>query len=749
MKKLVVVESPSKVKTLGKYLGDDFEIVASNGHIVDLPKSEIGVDVESNFKPKYLVSKRSILQKLKKAFEGKTSLILAVDPDREGEAIGWHVARKLGVLTPAGSVKKGFELCRIVFTEITKTAVLQAIKKPRDLDMNLFDAQQARRILDRLVGYKLSPLLWKKIRYGLSAGRVQSVALRLVVEKEEERSKFKSEEFWKIYSYLSDSKIAKKPEYSIDLAEEKTKALVDEDENLICFELKKVKNKKPNITSQAIAQKILESLKGKKWQICEIESRGSKRHAQPPLKTSTLQQTASHRFGFSSKKTMMIAQKLYEKGHITYMRTDSTLLSVDAISSAREYIKKHYGEKYLPSSANVYKTKAKVAQEAHEAIRPTNISLGVDGLDLIEEEKKLYMHIWQRTIASQMSDAHLNDQILKIEIDEMLFEASARQIIFDGYLKVYRDKVKETFFPKLQEKQELFADKVIGKQGFTKPPARYNEASLIKVLEEYGIGRPSTYVAIISTIQARKYVVKEGKFFVPTDIGIIVTKLLRDHFPNVVDYDFTAEIENQLDEVANGKVNWVKLLKKFYTPFEKDLLAKEKNIQREDYTVLEKASADIVCPECSSAMNVKIGKYGRFYSCTKWPECKGMLDIDGKTNEDIQNEAKSKEFLQIYKAAPKTEDERDYLLKRSGYGRFWAHPDYPKVKDAISLELTNEIFSKIYGEVPDAKDGKKMVLKKGRFGEYWAHPDYPKVKEVLKIDTKEILKRKEDLGVVL
>ncbi|MBD3362127.1 type I DNA topoisomerase [Candidatus Dojkabacteria bacterium] len=747
MDSLVIVESPSKAKTIKKYLGKGFEVVASKGHIVDLPKSELGVDVEHNFKPKYKVTKRKALKTLKDSFKGKDSLVLAVDPDREGEAIGWHVAEKLGVITKGGKIKKGKDLKRIVFTSITKDSVQEAINNPRTLDGDLFNAQQARRVLDRLVGYKLSPLLWKKIRYGLSAGRVQSVAVKLVVEREAEREAFKPDEYWKITACLNQKETEKQPIVKTILKEEREEKKKDCEEDSIEFNLSKIKNKKFELNKKKEVDQILQKIKNKIWKVSEISSKDVSRNPKPPFTTSTFQQTASSWLGFTPKRSMRVAQKLYEKGMISYMRTDSTNLSKSALKSARAYIEKEIGKKYLPQKPKYYKTKAKVAQEAHEAIRPTDFSKTPGKVDLKSDDKKIYKLIWQRALASQMKAAKLESSKVEIEIGDYLFQSTGQRIIFKGYLEIYPEKVSENILPKLKKGEVLYLNVLFGSQHFTQPPARYTEASLIKELESYGIGRPSTYVPIISTIQTRKYVKKDGKYFYPTDTGKIVTKLLKENFADVVDYDFTAKMEKNLDDVANGEKDWVKMMEKFYFPFEKQIKKKEKEIDRETYTVLEEAPAEIKCPDCGGKMNIKLGKYGRFYSCKKWPDCKGILDIEGKTEDDLKKEAKSKQFLKIYKAAPQTDDGRDYLLKRGRYGKFWAHPDYPKVKDAQPLEYTDEVFDQVYGTPPKAEDGTKMILRRGKYGEFWAHPDYPKKKEIKKLDKKRVKAQKKILGL--
>lgn len=742
MKKLVVVESPSKVKSIKKYLGKGYDVAASMGHIVDLPKSDLGVDTEKDFSPKYTVTKRKALTKLKKEFEGKDVLVIATDPDREGEAIGWHVAQRLGVVSKRGKVKsKGLE--RIVFTEITESAVKKAAKSPRGIDMDLVDAQQTRRILDRLVGYKLSPLLWKKIRFGLSAGRVQSVAVKLIVDRERERDAFNPEEFWNIRAYLIEAE-GKKFKILIENKEEIDKK---KKYNGIAFKLVKIKDRKSHVPSRKEVEVILEAIEDKDWKIERIEEKEVTRNPSPPFSTSTLQQTASNKLGYGAKRTMQIAQKLYEAGLITYMRTDSISMSAQAVKAARKVIEGTYGKEYIPEKPKFYKTKAKVAQEAHEAIRPTDFGLKEVGGKLKDDYQKLYSLIRKRALSSQANAAKLKSKKVFIEIADYLFEADGLSVVFDGFMAIWGNGFKEAILPDLKVGQNLYIETLLAQQKFTEPPARYSEATLIKALEKEGIGRPSTYAAIISTIQARKYVEKEGKYFFPTDTGEVVTRLLEDNFENVVDLGFTATMEDSLDDVASGKKEWKKVIAEFYGPFEKNLESKEKDIDRAKYTVLGDAPDDISCPECKGKMEIKLGRYGRFYSCKKFPDCKGVLDKSGRSEEDRQKEVKGKEFLSKYLPAPKTDDDRDYLLKSGRFGDFWAHPDYPKVKDAKALEFTKEIFKELYGNPPKAKDGKKMVLRRGRFGEFWAHPNYPKVKEVSRIDKKKLKEKKQDLGL--
>ena len=739
---LVIVESPSKAKTIKKYLGKGYEVRASKGHIVDLPKSDLGVDTEKNFEPNYVTTKPAALKELKSSFKGKKSLILAVDPDREGEAIGWHIGQKLGVIDKKGRVKKDFQLKRIVFTSITKEDILSAIQKPRNIDMNLVNAQQARRILDRLVGYKLSPLLWKKIRYGLSAGRVQSVALRLIVEREEERDKFISNEYWNIYAYL-DTKKPSNPN-QVHLIE-KVHA-TDEKFEGIKFELVLGKSILENKKS---VQEILNSLENNKWEVVDTESKNQSRKPKPPFTTSLLQRTALNKLGYSAKQTMSIAQKLYEAGYITYMRTDSTNFSPQAVENARKYIASKYGKEFLPEKPNYYKKSAKVAQEAHEAIRPTEFTLLPSQIEVDNKEKKLYELIWQRALASQMCDALLSIEKIKVKNNNYIFQANGQKVIFKGYTEVYSENIEDQILPKdIRVGDELFPRHIVGRQSFTMPPARYTEASMIKALEIYGIGRPSTYVPILSTIQNRNYVEKEGKYFIPTDTGKVVIRLLRDNFKNIVDYEFTADFEARLDDIANGNLDWVEMIGAFYKPFEVNLRKKDKEIDKDNYTKLGDAPENIKCPECGNPMIIKLGKYGSFYSCTNWPECKGIVAIEGVTKEALDEFLSSDIFKKYYEPAPVSQDGKLYILKQGRYGKFWAHPDYPKVKDARPLELNLQARGLVYGVPPRSSDGTQMVLRSGKYGEYWAHPNYPSVKEIKKIDKNKVMEQKKELGIL-
>lgn len=721
---LVVVESPSKAKTIGKYLGKDYIVKASKGHVIDLPKSGLAVDVNNNFKPEYVVTNSKSLSEIKRSLKTADKLILAVDLDREGEAIGWHIAKELKLIDDKGNVKGKKKVERIVFNEITKDAIKEALKNPRSIDINLVNAQQGRRLLDRLVGYKLSPLLWKKISFGLSAGRVQSVALRLVVEKEEERNKFKSEEYWSIESELNEknsNKNVKVDVIEVNKDQEVKKTKPPQSSN-IKFSLSKISGKSPKINTRIDSEKILDSVKGEKWIVKKIEKTETKRNPKAPFITSTLQQAGVNSLGFSAKRTMSAAQKLYEAGLITYMRTDSTFMSNIAIEQARAFIKKEYGVEYLPAKPNTYQSSNKSAQEAHECIRPTDFSKTASELKLDGDQERVYDLIRSRALSSQMTPARLLNTVISIEIDRYIFTANGKVVQFPGYLRVSREKSEDTILPDIKEGQELFLEALRAIQHFTEPPARYSEATLIKKMEELGIGRPSTYASIISTILARKYVETEGRYLKPTDMGGLVNKLLTNYFSNVVDYGFTAEMEDNLDKIAEGKLDWVKMLKDFYFPFEKEIVTQEKNINRSEFTELGKSEEK--CPKCGSPMVVKISRYGKFLSCSKYPECDGML---GMEKEEALSLDENK-----YELGPKTDDGRDYVLKNSKYGKFWAHPDYPKVKDTKPLLLKEKC----------PLSGHSLVERKGKWGKTFIgcsnYPDCKFIKQSKEVKSEAI-----------
>ncbi len=617
MSNLVIVESPAKAKTIQKYLGAGFEVVASMGHVRDLPKSKLGVDVENGFTPHYLdmKGKEDVIKDLKKRAKKSDTVYLATDPDREGEAISWHLAQMLHLDMTADN--------RVAFNEITKTGVQNGMANPHKIDLDLVNAQQARRILDRLVGYKLSPFLWKKVKRGLSAGRVQSVAVRLIVDREEEIRAFVPKEYWSIDAVLTAPHSTKR--FSAKLAA--------------------VDGEKIEIANEAQSQMLLERLEKAQFTVTAIKKRVTKKQPAPPFITSTLQQEASKRLGFQSKRTMKAAQELYEGidvdgmgavGLITYMRTDSLRISADAQQAAAEYIQKTYGDKYLPEKPRVFKTK-KNAQDAHEAIRPSMPDLSPDRVkhSLTSDQYKLYKLIWERFIASQMANALLDTISVDIDAGGCLFKASGYSVKFDGFTVLYEEKNEDAeenqkMLPLLAMGDILKVIKLDGNQHFTQPPARFTEATLIKALEENGIGRPSTYAPTITTILARMYVEREGKQLKPTVLGEVTTQVMKEHFQKIVDADFTAKMETELDNVEQGTQDWVSMLEEFYQDFAKTLETAEEAMEGKHVKIPDEET-DIVCEKCGRNMVIKIGPYGKFLACPGFPECKNAKQIMQET----------------------------------------------------------------------------------------------------------------------
>ena len=613
MSKLVIVESPAKAKTIKKYLGPGYEVIASMGHVRDLPESRLSVDVKHDFKPKYEIikGKEKLVDELKELAEKSDFIYLATDPDREGEAISWHLAYILGLDTKDQN--------RVTFNEITKTGVSSGMGAPRSIDLNLVNAQQARRILDRLVGYKLSPFLSQKIRRGLSGGRVQSVAVRIIVDREEEIRAFKPEEYWTI-----DAKFIPKGSRKAFPAQ-----FYGNEEGKIKIEKKEQ------------ADQILEELKGAEYHVSKVKKGTRRRSPAPPFTTSTLQQEASRKLGFQARRTMKAAQELYEGvdiegmgavGLITYMRTDSLRLSEDALRDAADYIKGRWGEKYLPPEPRHFKTKAG-AQDGHEAIRPTTVSLTPDQIkaSLTSDQYKLYKLIWERFLACQMANCLQSTTQADITAKGYLFKASGYTVTFDGYTVLYeegKDEEEEAggALPPLEKDMPLKVKEIAGSQHFTQPPARYTEASLIKALEENGIGRPSTYAATISTITGREYVTREGRTLKPTELGEVTTKLMRERFPKIVNIKFTAQVESELDEIQSGKVDWIDTLHSFYDDFEQTL--KKAKTEMEGVKIqLKEDETDIICEKCGRRMVIKTGRYGKFIACPGYPECKNIKKL--------------------------------------------------------------------------------------------------------------------------
>lgn len=599
--KLVIVESPTKAKTITQFLGDDFKIESSFGHVRDLPKSKLGIDVEHGFEPHYIVpvkSKKTVTA-LKKLAAKSDGVILATDEDREGEAIAWHLSQILGLDEKAE---------RIVFHEITEGALKESLKTPRTINMHLVDAQQARRILDRLVGYELSPFLWKKIFRGLSAGRVQSVALRLIVEREEEIRKFKPDAYWTLDALLKTA--SGKEEFKSFLYKISGKPVP-----------------KPGIAKKEEVDALVAKLEKSEFKVSDVSSKEYRRNPLAPFTTSTMQQEANRRLRMSARQTMMLAQRLYENGFITYMRTDSLNLSAESLAAARKFIEKEFGKQYLIDAPRSFKNRSKLAQEAHEAIRPTNPLLHPSNLEVEDaKEAKLYDLIWRRFTASQMPQAVFDTESVEVAADDCTFKSNGISLKFDGFLKVWSQDFEEKVLPKLAVGDKLDLTKLEPLEHFTEPPARYNEASLIKTLETYGIGRPSTYAPIISVIQTRNYVEKnKDRRFEPTETGELVNKVLVENFPEIVDIQFTAKMEENLDQIAEGKEDWRKLLEDFYAPFSKELKEKYESVQKEESVAPQET--DEKCDKCGKPMVIKMGRFGKFLACSGFPECKNTKSI--------------------------------------------------------------------------------------------------------------------------
>ena len=690
MKNLIIVESPAKARTISNFLGKDYKVVASKGHIRDLPKSSFGITVEDGkFIPKYTIPREAspTVRELKKLAKDADTVYIATDEDREGEAIGYHIAKAIG--------KEPESLPRIVFHEITKNAITKALQNPRKIDMQSVDAQQTRRLLDRIVGYKLSPLLASKIQKGLSAGRVQSAALKIVVDREREIRAFKPQEYWKINALFN--KTVESEIYS--------------------FDGKKIE--KMTLSNEAQAKEIVESAKKESFVVASIEKSRRKSKTPPPFMTSTLQQTASTQLGFSPKKTMMIAQRLYEgvntdkgtMGVITYMRTDSLNLAKEAVDEARAFISEHFGDKYLPSKPKVYTSKSKGAQEAHEAIRPTRTDFTPELAKsyLSADELKLYRLIYNRFLACQMTDAEFEVQTILFKGDRSIFKASGRKLIFDGFYRVTGYNEKDKLLPELEEGSSASLDKIEATQHFTEPPARYTEASLIKKLESLGIGRPSTYAPTITILQNREYITIEKKKIHPTEIAFTVIEMLEKHFPEIVDSNFTSRMEEALDKIAEGKEDWQKILAEFYEPF----MAKIERGKKEIKSLKVAKPTGEKCPECGDGeLVIRKGRYGEFIACSNFPKCKYSrnIDKDGKVEE------------------PETTDEvcdkcgAPMVIKNSRRGKFLACSAYPKCKNTKPLTPPKEL------SVPCPECGGKIIERQGRRGVFYGCANYPDCK---------------------
>jgi DNA topoisomerase I len=733
-KGLVIVEAPTKAKTIGKYLGKGFTVEASLGHVKDLPKSTLGVDIDNDFETEYIVipGKEKVLAKLKKLAQSADTIYLAPDPDREGEAIAAHLAEELGDGAKAKKKKKkntnGNErFRRVTFNEITQRAVREAFEHPRAIDQNLVDAQQARRVLDRLVGYQVSPLLWDKVRRGLSAGRVQTVALRLIVEREREIKAFEKKEYWTIDAHLAGPKPPAFDARFLGRGEEKVE-----------------------IPNQEQADTLRSALEKADWIVRNVEKKERRRNAAPPFTTSKLQQDASRKLRFSVKRTMMIAQRLYEGvelgeegsiGLITYMRTDSTRVAPEALTEVREYISSNYGPDYLPQNPNTYKDK-KEAQGAHEAIRPTSAMRHPDQVKqyLKEDEHKVYKLIWQRFVASQITPALFDQTTVDIDAksgsDVFWFRVTGSVLKFDGFLKVYEesregkneeDEELKHKLPPLEAGQKLSLRSLKPEQHFTEPPPRYNEASLVKELEERGIGRPSTYSAILSTIQERQYVQKLGGKFIPTEIGLVVTDLLVENFRDIFDVQYTARLEEELDEIEEGKEGWTDALAEFYKKFEKDLRYAQKHM--ENIKRMEKPT-DEKCERCGSPLVIKWGKHGSFYACSSYDKddpnsCtftkENPINLPDLDSADMQETGAADEYCENCG--------RVMVLKRGRFGQFMACTGYPDCKTTRRLDQGKRVPDIPLDELCP-KCGRNLMIRHGRYGEFTSCSGYPECKYV-------------------
>ncbi len=704
---LVILESPGKIGTVKNYLGSNYKVIASIGHVRDLPKSTLGIDIDNGFEAHYINirGKGDVIKELKKEAKKADKIFFATDPDREGEAISWHLAAVLGEYSKKAK--------RISFNEITKGAIKEAIKHPRDIDLDLVNSQQARRFLDRIVGYKVSPILWKTVKSGLSAGRVQSVATKIIVEREQEIKAFKPVEFWTIDALLSDNK-----------------------RKNICARFYGTKTKKTKLKSEKDATEILEAIKGGEFKVSDIKKGTKVKAPAPPFITSTLQQEAARKFGFQSQRTMKIAQELYEginlgaelggvQGLITYMRTDSLRISQEAQHGAKEFILDKYGERFYPDKTRTYRSKTN-AQDAHEAIRPSNLSLDPQSIrkSLTVDQFKLYKLIWDRFIASQMASAQINTVIADFENNGYIFRSSGYTVAFSGYMTIYEETTDETVnnvddafdpeknakLPSLSDGEVLTAKKIDSQQHFTEPPLRYDEATLIKFLEENGIGRPSTYTPIITVIIARGYVTRDGKFLKPTPLGEVTTKIMNEHFPDIVDYKFTAVMENRLDTIASGKEKLEEVLSDFYNGFSKEL-DKANEALTERAIEIPKEETDIICEKCGSKMVIKSGKFGKFAACPNYPKCKNTktLDKDGSIVEPKKPE------IADFKCELCGSD---VVIRKGQYGDFYACANYPKCK------FTKAKIVKVGVKCP--KCGEDIVSKTGKGGkQFYSCIKYP------------------------
>jgi len=752
-KSLVIVESPAKAKTINKYLGPNFQVKASMGHVRDLPSKGLNVDIENDFEPTYEISpgKRRTVTSLKAAARDCSDLYLATDLDREGEAIAWHLAEVLGV--PQENTY------RVIFNAITKTAVTRAFAEPGRIDMDKVNAQQARRILDRIVGYKISPLLWKKVARGLSAGRVQSVATKMIVEREREIREFKPEEFWLIPAVFSTDIQA---DYNKDWLEfitpksekDKPPTVAEQNEwlaghNAFKAEFSKVGDKKFEASTAEQAHKVFDALQGADFKIADIQTKESISRPAAPFITSTLQQAAANRLGFTTKRTMRVAQQLYEGidlgsmgylGLITYMRTDSTHLSPEALDEARHYISRHIGAEYLPKKANIYTSK-KTAQQAHEAIRPTDVDFPPEDIKpfLSDEQYKLYDLIWRRFVASQMKPSKSNittlDIVAETSIGPCHYKASGRVLVFDGFTRIWPTNSNGQQLPPSEVGQKLAVVDLKAEQHFTKPPARYTEGSLVKALEKEGIGRPSTYASIISTIQDRKYVEKQEKKFFATDLGEVVTDKLNEYFPRIMDIAFTRHMEAELDKIEEQHIEWLGVLKDFYGPFKENLDTATEEMK---HAKAEVTPSEYSCPRCEKGLVYRFGKNGRFLSCSAYPDCKfsAPCDKDGKMLEEKVSEHKCSACG------------KPMVYKNGRYGRFLGCSDYPNCKTILNIDKDGKVLPP--PEPTDikchkCKDG-HLVIRQGKRGPFLGCGRYPKCRTIISIKQLEHLKKLQAEG---
>ena len=756
-KSLVIVESPAKAKTINKYLGPDFEVKSSMGHIRDLPSKNLGVDIDNNFQPEYVINpnRKQTVRSLKAAAEKCDDLYLATDLDREGEAIAWHLAQILGV-----PEEKTY---RVIFNAITKTAIKQAFAEPGKLNMDKVMAQQARRILDRIVGYQISPLLWKKVAGGLSAGRVQSVAVKIIVEKEREIRAFKSEEYWLIPAVFTTDLQNDLRQDWLDFVTAKTEddkppPLAEQNKwlsehNAFKAELARIGEEKFKASDGQQAQKILGALKESEFIVDSVESRQTVSQPAAPFITSTLQQTAANQLGFPTKRTMRVAQQLYEGidlgsemgylGLITYMRTDSTHLSGEAVDDVRRYIGKNIGADYLPAQPRVYAA-GKTAQQAHEAIRPTDVDLTPPEIKplVTEEQYKLYDLIWRRFVSCQMAPAKWNitnvDIAAETSLGRCLYKAMGRVLIFDGFSRVWPGTSNQQELPAVKQGQKLAAVNIDAQQHFTKPPARYTEGSLVKALEKEGIGRPSTYAAIISTIQERRYVEQTDKKFFATDLGEVVTDKLNEYFPKIMDIAFTRYMEEQLDKIEEQHIDWLGVLREFYGPFKQDLETASAEMK---HAKAEAGPSEYKCPKCDKELVYKFGKNGKFLSCSSYPACKFACpcDREGKMVEEEESEQKCPVCGKAM------------VYKRGRFGPFLGCSAYPACKTTLRLDKQGNALPQRQPPEPSGikcykcKDG-ELVIRQSKKGPFLGCNNFPRCRTIVNIKQMDKLKQLQEDG---